>query len=66
MKKNKKIGVAAVVAGVLVAGALAYLFATEKGNKIRKKATLKGQKLINDLEKIVADHKSKQGKSEPV
>ena len=51
MKKKEKVAIA-VLAGLAVSAAVVYLFTSEKGNEIRKKAVKRGKELLDEFELI--------------
>jgi len=65
MKKKGNIALA-IAAGVIVFGAIAYLFTSDEGNKLRRKATEKGRKIFDELERVADDLKCKNEKKETV
>ena len=60
MKKNNVI--VAVAAAVVATGALYFLFKTDKGKKLTKKAKEKGKDMLSKVGTIVNDMKSGEPK----
>lgn len=58
----KKKNLALVAAAVAVAGALVYLFSSEEGKKLRKKAKEKGKDMLSKVGTVVKDFKDKEAK----
>ena len=55
----KKKNLALAVAAAVVAGAVIYLFTSDNGKKIRKKAKEKGKNILSSVGSMVNDLKKK-------